>query len=748
MSMKRGNFQIFQLLIYVLLLILSLFLFGGVSQTNAPFSYTKLAPVVFYPIYFIAAGLVILLFCWFSSLVRSGRITFGATSIDIPILLLLLYVAVRALLSMSPYLVKTEFLRLLILAGFFYGAVNIIDTKEKTKTVIYILLGATLLISIYGLINTMVLKNETVLWLKRFKGYENRVSATYICPNHFAGLLEMVLPFTLSYIVMSKMKTMGKTVIGIAGLVMLVAMVFTLSRGGWVSSVAGMVTVVLVSIRKAKVPLAAVLAPAIVATILLVFIAGNEPTLYDRVTATWSEEEESVSSRKDVWQDTLKMVYGTKLMGSDPGTYEYAITRFQRAGFFTQINYAHNDYLQMLAEYGIIGLGIVVAIILIVARTCGRMLNLVKEHDDFAYVAGYLGAFVAVGVHSFVDFNMRIPGNAMLMLSLTGMLFALRRYSIEHGREFVLLDIRALSKSRASFSVIPIFLALLLVVIGLVITARRYLGEYYHHLAKQEDVSAPEPINKEIEIPEDVKKTVVDNYLMADRFDSQNPAHAGALANVFVLQNRRSKDYDQRALLLKLLKDKDIAEKTLERVENSIRYGEKAINGNPYKGLYHLRLAQAYEFLSNIIGGSEYGIIEIDSSKYKSRVEYLRLARKELEAAVAQAPNLPYYHTALAESYLRQREYENARKSALKAIELLEKRPVWQSQKAVEVLEKIADHYYRIKEYALAEKALIEAMREMNGDLEWKRKKAKMLLDEIERNLAQQPEKAPAGDTN
>ena len=667
MISQGEKFPVLRLPLFVILVISTFLFFGGVPQNQAPFEKVPFSPVVYYVVYFSVAGMLLLALWWFCSMVYRGRIVFRRTSLDIPIILLLIYVAVWIPFSPSTYLANTEFLKLLVLAGFFYYTVNNIRTKTQANFLVFSIIAATFLISVYGLVNIAILKNETVLGLQRHAGYEQRISATYICPNHFAGLLEMIIPFAISYVIMSRLKIAGKLIIGIMGLVMVTAMVLTLSRGGWAALCAGMATVGLLSICKVRVPLVAVIAPAIVTTALLVFIVASTPTLHDRVTELVQEEETSYTTRKDAWLDTAEVVKHKFFLGSGPGTYEYVITRYQRPGFFSRIDYAHNDYLQTLAEYGLIGLGIVILMIVVIARTCRRMMDNLRDHDDFACVSGFLGAFVAVGVHSFVDFNMHIPSNAMTMAAIVGLGVCLRQYRLSLYDEWVAMSGR-------KPKLFPLAMQCGLVTVVVLVTAgvlylnfRAYASSLTLHRAAEKDPSrefaGQDPDRKD-------RKAAERLYRKAASLFASNSKPWAALADMHVAKADEALEKGETNKFHFLLLGAREAKEDYEKAADAIK---KAMKRNSLDSRYHLIAARANAGIVYINDEYKRG----SPTQYSASVEssHMERAEAEFQKALQMDPNNAVYHEHHGFFYYRIGRYEHAERKIQQALEILPDTP-------------------------------------------------------------------------
>ena len=128
--------------------------------------------------------------------------------------------------------------------------------------------------------------------------------------------------------------------------------------------------------------------------------------------------------------------------GSGLGSYASVFPAFQPVGVHGFIEHAHNDYVQLLMECGLLAIALGLLALALIARQVARLVRRARRMGLDA--AGLLQAscglgLLAVLLHSWVDFNLRIPANAMLAVFLLGaFLRPLQPLPVKPARESVL----------------------------------------------------------------------------------------------------------------------------------------------------------------------------------------------------------------------------------------------------------------------------------------------------------------------
>jgi O-antigen ligase len=127
------------------------------------------------------------------------------------------------------------------------------------------------------------------------------------------------------------------------------------------------------------------------------------------------------SNRIDLFDYALPYVLDYLPFGSGAGSFSAAFLPYSGPEVVIPYDHAHNDYLEFLGEWGIVGCLPMGLAVLLSLGTAGFALR--ERHDSLLRAMGF-GAFmgiVALLIHSFVDFNWQIPANAGFFTVLLAM---------------------------------------------------------------------------------------------------------------------------------------------------------------------------------------------------------------------------------------------------------------------------------------------------------------------------------------
>ena len=238
----------------------------------------------------------------------------------------------------------------------------------------------------------------------------------FVSKNHFAGYVTLacIVGFGLALGLTHRHRRApdGGSPAAVAALVaalsMALAVLVSMSRGGVLSLLSGIVAFAL--IRSALHHRGARLLPPLV---LGLIVAGLLALALPREAHRRLQTLDS-SFRLDTWRDVLRMSASSPLVGQGLGAFHDAYPRYKHGHGEIRVEHAENDYLETLAEGGLLGLGFGLSALVVLATGAWRGLRRGLHPLVRGLGLGALAALVALAVHSVFDFNLRIPSNAAL----------------------------------------------------------------------------------------------------------------------------------------------------------------------------------------------------------------------------------------------------------------------------------------------------------------------------------------------
>jgi O-antigen ligase len=312
------------------------------------------------------------------------------------------------------------------------------DSTSHRNTVLNVLIGLAFFEAAYGMIQYLTGWQKIFGYTKVVDLYE--ATGTYINRDHFAGFLEMVIPFVFamafhqfqSWLAEGSRqsawphpaRTSGagaRTILFLFLLaILMLAEVFSRSRGGIMVSAFSLIFVALLTQAKARHKLWTL-------AVLLVFMAilayslwiGLGPVL-TRFESLRGSGHIRFEDRASIWLDTLRLCRDYPLFGTGLGTFGVAFKPYQTAFVSFFVDHAHNDYLEAVAETGWAGAALLfVPIVVLLVRMVLSFLD-DPRHYRRAVTLGCIGSTLAVLVHSLIDFNLHIPANALIFAFALG----------------------------------------------------------------------------------------------------------------------------------------------------------------------------------------------------------------------------------------------------------------------------------------------------------------------------------------
>ncbi len=333
-------------------------------------------------------------------------------------------------LSFDPYSTRLVLVQLATLLIYFAATLVFVDTPHRLRLLVRTIMIFGFLLAVFGLTQSFTSPTK-VYWVRELP--QSTAFGPFINRHHFAGYMELTIALPLGLLFSGAVdKEKRLLYLFVAGL-MGVALVMTTSRGGIISLVLEIVFLVVVtaiwrtqnerrrtkSSRLKRVGTRIGLAAALLVGLFFgVLLLGGEFSInrfIDSVNTT-----DPTTGRAHFWAVTLDIIKAHPYVGTGLGAFGVIYTRYDsRSGLF-RLEQAHNDYLQVLSDAGIIGGVLAVSFVVLLFY---KAISRAKSKDDFrrgVALAALSGCF-AVMVHSFFDFTLHTTANALLFLVLAAL---------------------------------------------------------------------------------------------------------------------------------------------------------------------------------------------------------------------------------------------------------------------------------------------------------------------------------------
>jgi O-antigen ligase len=272
----------------------------------------------------------------------------------------------------------------------------------------------------------------------------------FVNPNHFAGWMAMLLPLVLGticghvqsaagrqsfrdYLVSDNPAASKLVVAMLVATVMGLSLVLSLSRAGIACFLLSCsATLVFISRRQHGLRRIAAVSYVVAMTVGVIALAGASTVASEFGATDWSQ----VQGRMGVWGDAASVARAFPLTGTGVNTYGIAMLFYQ--GHDTRVHYsaAHNDYLQVLAEGGLLlAVPVTWALVILIRTVRARLAEDQNDPESYWIRLGAVTGLAAIGIQEIADFSLQIPANALLFAILSAI--AVHRSPVRAKRHVV-----------------------------------------------------------------------------------------------------------------------------------------------------------------------------------------------------------------------------------------------------------------------------------------------------------------------
>ena len=313
--------------------------------------------------------------------------------------------------TVSPYDTRLDLQLLLTYAILLFLATQLFRTADDWRGFVWFIMFFGFLVAIFGILQHLTF-NGKLYWFRemRFGGIP---FGPYVNRNHFAGFAELVIPTALVPLVLGKVRRERRFAVVVFALLPVVALFLAASRGGIVSFAAEIgVLTLLLALRRAGGR--HVLAGGVVLLLAFMLVSWlGVRQILERFSSMQSLEVTG-GKRASMRHDSWRIFRDHPWTGTGLGTLPIIFPAYESLYDAKFVNHAHNDYLEMLADTGLVGAFCCASFLGLLFFSSLR--HLLVSDKSFAAALHLSGLVACCGflVHSLVDFNLHMPGNALL----------------------------------------------------------------------------------------------------------------------------------------------------------------------------------------------------------------------------------------------------------------------------------------------------------------------------------------------
>ncbi|MBX3293461.1 MAG: O-antigen ligase family protein [Acidobacteria bacterium] len=376
---------------------------------------------------------VVIIALWAAEAWKTGRLALPNLPLVLPVLGLaavgfVQLLPIAGIASQEPINTRLFALKLLIFATFLAACFSFIDTDKRIKrTAMFVVIFGSLL-AFFGILQRLA-NPDGIYGLRETP--QAIPFGPFVNQHHFASFMQMTGGVALGLVFGRTLSRNTKLLIATGAVLMGTSVAMTSSRGGMLGFAAMLLVVAFLSLGRqrrrsedtgifTKLRMNAGIVVGVAAIILLtlgtvLFVGGDESLL--RGVGAARPGMDISTGRFHFWPIAIKIFLANPILGAGLDAFGVAFTRYDTWNGVLRVEQAHNEYLQMLADAGIVGFLLLAAFILIFFRKASA--GIASAHGSRrAIAAGAFAGCFGILIHSFFDFPLRTFSNGFFFLLL------------------------------------------------------------------------------------------------------------------------------------------------------------------------------------------------------------------------------------------------------------------------------------------------------------------------------------------
>jgi len=339
-------------------------------------------------------------------------------------------IAASRSLTLDAYATRFFLIHLAVYAVFFAACLTFVNTEARLKktTVLIIIFGAAM--AFFGIMQRLA-NPEGIYGLR---GTPQAIPfGPFVNQHHFASFMQLTAGPALALLFSKLSGRNTRLLLAFAVVIMGIAIVFTSSRGGLLGFISALGFVMMLNFfsgrwsgekgakdssneTQRKMVLVAAAGSLILVIAGSVLLLGGNESLFRGIGATQIQDGVT-NGRAHFWSVALKIFLDHPILGAGLEAFGVAFTKHDTWNGFFRVEQAHNEYLQTLADAGIVGFACVAAFIYLLFKKGLRTIASARGFRRDAAIGALAGCF-GILIHSFFDFPLRTPSNAFFFLMM------------------------------------------------------------------------------------------------------------------------------------------------------------------------------------------------------------------------------------------------------------------------------------------------------------------------------------------
>jgi O-antigen ligase len=389
------------------------------------FSLLLFAPLAFgstdpWAIFVLQAGTALLLALWVVRQRMSPDLIILTNPLFAPMLAFAALVLIQIVFHRSAYLYQTL---ADVLLYFSYGTLAFLAVQTVRRgshirrlAVVFTIYGTA--VALFALFQSITSSGKIYwTWAPEFGGW---IYGPYVNHNHYAGLMEMLVPIPLVAAFTPFLQGRDKILAACAAAIMAGTIFLSGSRGGMLAVMVEIgVMIGLLTLQKRDARSGLILGAFLIVLLgVIAWVGGGEIASRLGTIGTEARHELDGGMRLGIDRDGLRMFTHRPLLGWGLGTFPIVYPEFRSFSTTFFVNEAHNDYVQLLVEMGAAGFVLMLWFLVQFYRHAARKLQGREITANGALALAAVLGCTGILVHSFLDFNLQIPANAALFYTL------------------------------------------------------------------------------------------------------------------------------------------------------------------------------------------------------------------------------------------------------------------------------------------------------------------------------------------